>query len=62
MGSPLKFFSARREETGPSNEAEVAEHLEAYMSAFLGTEEEFIAEFEEAGIACWLDAERADKR
>ena len=43
-------------------ESRVRAHLEAYMEAFLGTEQEFIREFEEAGVACWLNADRSDKR
>ncbi len=32
-------------------------NLDVYMAAFLGTEQESIVEFEEAGIACWLNYE-----
>ena len=44
------------------NDAETRAHLEAYMQAFLGTEDECIQEFEAIGIECWPSEDRADKR
>ena len=43
-------------------ESRIRAHLEAYMAAFLGTEQESIREFEEAGQESWVNADRADKR
>jgi hypothetical protein len=37
-------------------------YLEAYMHAFAGTEQEFIAEFEAAGIEAWLQEISPSKR
>jgi hypothetical protein len=36
--------------------------LEAYIEAFLGTEQESIPAFEEAGIKSWLKTDSLDKR
>jgi hypothetical protein len=45
------------------DEATVRAHLEAYMAAFIDTEQELIPEFEEIGVQCWLNEDSpADKR
>jgi len=64
MASLPKVTAAEAENRRHStrDDPETRAHLEAYMQAFLGTEGEIIPEFEEAGIECWLNAERADKR
>ena len=45
-----------------NEESKVRSHLEAYMAAFLESEQEYIREFEEAGVACWSNADRPNKR
>jgi len=35
-------------------------HLEAYIAAFIGTEQEFMKEFEEASIEDWRKRERSE--
>jgi len=44
------------------DDAETRAHLEAYMRDFAGTPQEFIAEFEAAGIESWLQAISPNKR
>jgi hypothetical protein len=61
MASPAKLLFVE-ERSVEMSDAEMEAHLNAYMTAFLGTEQEFIREFEEVGVACWLNADRPDKR
>jgi hypothetical protein len=71
MGNPLSWWRRGDREGAPlaegrpdhtKDDAAIRAHLEAYMQAFLGTEGEFVQEFEAAGVECWLNQDRADKR
>jgi hypothetical protein len=51
-----------RSQRATRDDKETQAHLEAYMQAFLGTEAELVREFEEAGVECWLNEDRTEKR
>ena len=52
----------QRQDRWTRDDPEIRAHLEAYIQAFLGTEAEYIREFEEVGVECWPNEKPTDKR
>jgi hypothetical protein len=62
MGSRSRFGAAQAEERWTRDDPETRAHLEAYIQAFLGTEAEYIREFEEVGVECWPNEKPTNRR
>lgn len=58
MASLPKVSGGAHYQRATKDDAETRAHLEAYIAAFIDTKQEFIREFEEAGIEAWLNEEK----